>query len=146
MRVFSKADNKTHPLEGFCRESGVGRDDDGKKWFFVNIHVTFACFAWESISTGHAGVRLEEQYESFTGLKNKCLYCQGVVHAGCSLNLRFSFGEKKGTESICGPCYENLGKPPEPLCANVHPSDAELLRALYKDAKTKFVNMDVTSL
>lgn len=54
MRVFSRTDSKTHPLEGFCRESGVARDDDGKKWFFLNIHVTFACFAWESISTGHA--------------------------------------------------------------------------------------------
>lgn len=84
--------------------------------------------------------------KSFHGIKNKCLYCQGVVHAGCSFNLRFSFNEKKGTESICGPCYENLGKPAEPLCANVHPSDAQLLQALYKDRKTKFINMIVTSL
>ena len=63
IRVFSKADSKTHPLDGFGRDSGVTTDEDGKKWFFQNIHVLFACFAWENISTGHGGVRLEEQYE-----------------------------------------------------------------------------------
>lgn len=79
--------------------------------------------------------------KTFDNLKNKCLYCKGAVHTGCSVNLRFSFERGQGTDSICHPCYENLGKPVEPLCANVHPMDVKRLLALYKDEKTQYVNV-----